>query len=231
VAELLRPELHERVVAELALYILLRLAQHGERIVDDEKLVKLLFFALYTEPGPDGKPVLRANPPRLSPEMEFRIYLHGPYMRVKRLVNAMNKSCRRLLGIRDARAVTVLDKKLMPTPPVREALGDLAEALRELLAEKLEPLYGEGYIDTLNEWVVERLGSMSTSELERLSLRVLHLETEGPPVKKAMVFNMSLDDYIELLRELDRIRRDYEAGRLQPDYDVGSLEDLEEEED
>ena len=58
---------------------------------------------------------------------------------------------------------------------------------------------------------------------------MLHLDVKGPPIKKAMVFNMSLDDYIELLRELERIRRDYEAGRLSPDYDPGSLEDIEEE--
>ena len=226
--ELLRPELRERVVGGLALYILLRLAQRGEHIVEDEKLVKLLFFALYTEPGPDAMPVLRANPPRLSPEAEFRIYLRGPYMRVQRLVEEMNRLSTRLLGMR-ARAVVTLEKRLMPSPLAREALGDLAEALRELLRGRLEPVYGPGYLDTVDEWIVARLGRMSTGELEKLSLRVLHLEDEGPPLKKAMVFNMGLDDYIEMLRELDRIRRDYEAGRLRPDYDIGSLEGLEEE--
>jgi len=228
VAELLRPELHERVVAELALYMLMRLVQRGEHVVDDEKLVKLLFFAIYTEPGPDGKPVLRDNPPRLSPETEFRIYLHGPYMRVRRLVESMNKLGSLLLGMR-ASTVVSLERRLTPSLPVREALGDLADMLRELLQRRLESVYGHGYMDMVDSWIVERLGRMSTAELEKLSLRVLHLEDEGPPVKKAMVFNMSLDDYIEFLRELDRIRRGYEAGTLQPDYDLGSLDELEED--
>jgi hypothetical protein len=229
VAELLRPELSESVVAKLALYILLRLTQRGEHRVDDEKLVKMLFFAIYTKPGPDGRPVLRENPPRLSSEAEFRIYLHGPYIRVRKLVDAINESGRHLLGMRDIELIVVIDKKLMLAPIIREAVNDLAEALREQLKKRLERIYGQGYLDIVDEWVVGHLGSMSTEELEKLSLTVLHLETIGPPIKKAMVFNMNIDDYIELLRELDKIRRDYEAGELTPDYDVGSLEDLVEE--
>jgi len=226
VAELLRRKLGPRTVSEVALYILLRIARQGEVTIDEEKLAKLLFFAIYTEPGPDGRPVLRENPPRLSPEMEFRIYLHGPYIRAKKLIDSMNKLVKRLLGSSNIKGVIEFEGRALITSLLRENLDTLTEILRAILSEKMTRIYGPRYLNQLDEWVIGRLSTLDTNELTKLSLKTLYLETSGKPIRKAMVINMRLDDYIEILRKLKKIHEDYVAGRLRPDYDIEDIEEV-----
>lgn len=218
-AELLRRELGEYAVSRIALYILLRLAEQGERIVDEEKLTKLLFFAIYTEPGQDKEPVLRENPPRLSPEMEFRIYLHGPYIRIKKLIENTNKLVRILIGRRDIKGLSDINGKIVTPAAITDYMNELIEVLRKDISRIL----GEEHAKLLDSWVVGKLGRLPTKHLTTMALRALYLETDGPPVKKAMIFNMSLDDYIDILRVLKKISKDLEEGRLHPDYELDEI--------
>lgn len=218
-AELLRRQLGPRTVSAIALYIVLRMARRGERVIDEEKLAKLLFFALYTEPGPDGEPVLRENPPRLNPEMEFRIYLHGPYIRAEKLVDYMNKLVRALIGLRNLKGLYEENKKIIVTAAITEYIDLLLTRLADIIARML----GEKFIKHLDDWVIAKLGLLSPQHLTPLALQALYLETGGPPIKKAMVFNMCLDDYINMLYVFKSIRDDLARGKLHLDYELDEI--------
>ncbi len=218
-SRLFRRPLSKRTISEIALYLLLRLAQRGIRVVDDERFAKLLFFALYTEPGPDGRPALLENPPLLPKDMEFRIYLRGPYIRVRLLVKSMDKMACSMIGEHGITAVHEERGRIIVTAALARYTDQLEESLAAIIEDKL----GREFRRRLDDWVVGSLASRSTQELTRMALEALYLETEGPPIKKAMVFNMGLDDYINMLRVLKSIQKDIAEGRLRQDYELDEI--------
>lgn len=218
-ARLFRRPLSRRTVAEVALYLLLRLARRGVRVVSDEKFAKLLFFAFYTEPGPDGRPILIESPPLLPEDTGFRIYLRGPYIRVSKLTKSMDKTARGMIGEHEITTVSEENGRIIVTAVLTEHADQLEETLAEVIEDKL----GHEFRKKLDEWIAGDLAGRSTRELTRMALEALYLETEGPPVKKAMVFNMGLDDYINMLRVLKSIERDLAEGKLRPDYELDEI--------
>ncbi len=198
-----------RVLGELTLYLLYRLA--GMRIynVEEEKLVKLLFLALYAEPRGE-RLKLRRDPPLLDAEaedrrgrrvrLEFRIYRRGPFIPLGALKRLVDEVASRLVGYR----VEALRVQRLPSGRVLVGLTDemtrrrdtLEPVLRDLLAKALG---GDMLRDV--DAIVVRVARLPAENVTKLALDVLDLDEE----LKAMAFNMPVDRFIEVRRRAARI--------------------------
>ncbi|MCU7786909.1 hypothetical protein ODS41_03070 [Pyrobaculum sp. 3827-6] len=174
-------ELQRAVAVDLIRLVIAYYEKRFREGVSARKLAKLLFLAVYTTD--EGARLL--DLPRVRLPEDFVIYRRGPSIRIGFLLGGASEIGKH--GV------------------VKTGRKYYVKGVDQVLKEASASLNGRGLGD-LADYVlkiVDKFGPLSERELERYTLDLLGLRDE---VAKALVFNMSLEAYLEGLKRLRKVQ-------------------------